>query len=420
VLDAGSPGGTSEVAALMRIAYDTTVLSSHRHSGVYIYTYCLLQALLEMDGTNTYQLVQHNAYSSRPFDYSQFASERVIPVLVGGAPSSSPQDAGTVHKLRGIYKLAPYVVNQPLLHELALRWQERAVRRALKADIVHASEYFFPRHRGRASVVTIHDITTVLFPQFHTRADIHIHQRKLAFARDHADAVIAVSEASKRDLVEHVNVPEQRIVVIPEAARPIFTELPPPGHRERMQATYGIARPYLLFVGSLEPRKNLERLLDAYAQVVAEGAAGDTMLVVVGARGWHDAGIVDRLRQERLASRVRWLGFIPDENLQDLYTGAECLVYPSLYEGFGLPILEAMASGCPVITSTTSSMPEVAGDAALLVDPQNTGEIAEALARLLRDETLRTHLATVGRQRTSQYSWRRVATDTLRIYETVG
>jgi len=217
-----------------------------------------------------------------------------------------------------------------------------------------------------------------------------------------AAALLCNSQATRRDLVARFPAAADRASVIAFAADARFLAARPD---PAVAARHGLERPYVLAVGTLEPRKNLERLIAAW-----EGLPDTHTLALVGPRGWDDESIVAAARR---AGDVRLLGRVSDEDLATLYAGAACFAYPSLYEGFGLPVLEAMAAGAPVLTSNVSSLPEVAGDAALLVDPLDTGVIREGLARLLTDPALGQDLRARGRARAAQFSWDRTASETL-------
>jgi glycosyltransferase involved in cell wall biosynthesis len=224
-----------------------------------------------------------------------------------------------------------------------------------------------------------------------------------------AASLLCISEATRADLVARFPATVPRACVVPLAAdADFFAAQPDPATNER----HGLDRPYVLAVGTLEPRKNLERLVAAW-----EGLADTHTLALVGPRGWDDETIVAAARR---AGDVRLLGHVSDADLAALYAGADCFAYPSLYEGFGLPVLEAMAAGAPVLTSNVSSLPEVAGDAALLVDPRDSDAIRAGLARLLGDGALRAGLRARGRARAAQYSWDRTAAEMLRALEAIS
>jgi glycosyltransferase involved in cell wall biosynthesis len=240
-----------------------------------------------------------------------------------------------------------------------------------------------------------------------------------------ADRIFAVSGATRDDLTRVLRVPDEKVVVIHEAVGAEFAvradELAVDGVIRR----YGLRRPYCLFVGNLEPRKNLSRLIEAFGLLRARagwGAAGapPPQLVLAGTRGWLYNGIFADVATRGGVADIVFTGYVPAADLPALYAGAACFVFPSLYEGFGLPVLEAMASGAPVVASRVGAIPEVAGDAALLVDARRPQELAEAIATVLTDRTLRDRLVIRGRARARQFTWETVARQTLAVYEDVG
>jgi glycosyltransferase involved in cell wall biosynthesis len=228
-----------------------------------------------------------------------------------------------------------------------------------------------------------------------------------------ATHIIAVSEQSKRDVGDAYGIVPGKVTVIHEAADPRFR----PQAAEAVaavRARYGLPGRYLLFVSTIEPRKNLPRLLEAFERVHAAGLTD--ALVIVGKRGWLYEDFFAALERSPVREAVLLPGFVPDVDLPAVYAGAQALAFPSLYEGFGLPVLEAMACGTPVVCSNTSSLPEVAGDAALLVDPGDTDAIAEALGCLLTDPGLSQELRARGLEQAGRFSWHRAACETLDVY----
>jgi glycosyltransferase involved in cell wall biosynthesis len=253
------------------------------------------------------------------------------------------------------------------------------------ADVLHCPTYRAPLRCRTPVVVTVHDLAVFRFPEAF-RPWTRTYSRSLVPRVVRAAArVIAVSEFTKREVVELLGVPADRVAVVPNAVDPVFSPDGP-----------AAAGDYVLAVGTLEPRKNLARLAEAAERVGVE-------LRVVGARGW---GRVE------LPGSVRWLGELPDEELAALYRGARCLAYPSLYEGFGIPVLEAMACGCAVVTSAGGACEEVAGGAAVLVDPLDVASIAEGIERA--------HDGAAGIQRAAQFSWQRSAAATASVYRTAA
>ncbi len=266
------------------------------------------------------------------------------------------------------------------------------------------------------SVVTIHDLGYLSFPEAHTarrRLELHLTTRwSLRAAR----RVIAISQATKDDLVRHYGADPARVSVVHHGLSPDFRPVEDPGAIAAARARHGLAGPYLLYVGTVQPRKNLERLIEAFALALGEASElPDLTLAIAGRRGWLTEAIERRARELGIEGRVRFLGYLPDEELPALLSGATAFVFPSLYEGFGMPVLEAMACGAPVLTANSSSLPEVAGDAALLVDPRDTHAIAAGLRRLVQDEALRAELRARGLAHAAGFTWERCARETLAV-----
>jgi glycosyltransferase involved in cell wall biosynthesis len=277
-------------------------------------------------------------------------------------------------------------------------------------DLVHATSAAVPPARGTPLVATVHDLAFRHYPDAYPAAGRRYHERSARIVADEAVRVLVPSEATARDLAELYGVDRGRVTITP-----LGVEVPAEPDRagaEKLLRDLGVRGSFLLAVGTLEPRKNLPRLLDAFGEVV--GQLPDHWLVVVGPVGWGP-----RLRPTWDSVRVKLAGPVGDRLLHALYRLADGLAYPSLYEGFGLPVLEAMANGIPVLTSDRSSLPEVAGDAALLVDPLDRAAIAAGLVRLAGDAALRRRLVDAGRRRAAAFTWRATAAATWSTYHEV-
>ena len=264
------------------------------------------------------------------------------------------------------------------------------------------------------TVVTIHDVGYRAFPETHTarrRLELELTTRWSLRAARH---VITISHATKRDLINWYGADPNRITVTHLGCSSIFTPPADPQVVAAVTAHYGLGqRPYLLYIGTVQPRKNLSRVIDALALTIAAGY--DLDLVIAGKRGWLSEPIERRAGELGIANRVHFTGFVADADLPALLAGALAFVFPSLYEGFGMPVVEAMACGTPVITSTSSSLPEIAGDAALLVDPLDTNAIAAAIMRLSDDQDLRATLRQRGLARAHLFNWETCARQTLAV-----
>ena len=292
--------------------------------------------------------------------------------------------------------------------------------RQLRTDVYHGTAVFLPHVKlGYRTVVTIHDLVSFLFPETVPRKYSLYMRLMTRLAARSADRIIAVSHATKTDLERTLHVPASKIVVIHEAVGPEFARPLAPGAVTEVVQRYGLRPPYCLFVGNLEPRKNLPGLIEAFAEVRRRLATTThpPQLVLAGTRAWLHSPIFRAVDAHGLGDDVVFTDYVPAADLPALYAGATCFVFPSLYEGFGLPVLEAMAAGAPVVAARAGSIPEVAGDAALLVDARVPGELATAIETLLTDAGLRDRLVARGRARAATFDWESVARQTLAVYD---
>jgi glycosyltransferase involved in cell wall biosynthesis len=283
-------------------------------------------------------------------------------------------------------------------------------------ELFHATEHLLLPLRGCPTVFTVHDLIFHLFPQHHKRLNRWYLNAAVPLYCRRADAIICVSKHSKADLVRAWGIDPTKIHVVYEAADPCFGPVSP----ERMVAVrtrYGLPERYLLTVGTIEPRKNLSRLLDALALLRRQG--DDVRLVIVGGMGWLYHDFLAQLESFEHRHAVVRPGFVPDADLPAVYSGATLTVLASLYEGFGLPILESMACGTPVVSSRASSLPELGGEAARYFDPQNVGEMAAVIGEVWHDGELRQEMSQRGLAQAAQFSWARAAQETMRVYELV-
>lgn len=264
-------------------------------------------------------------------------------------------------------------------------------------DIFHASNWVLPRCQAPI-IATIHDLTFIKYPEEHVPYYVKAHQRHLNRAKKYAQAIIAVSQATKKDLIEQ-GISSEKIHVVYEAPSAIFKPTKTPGFKEK----YQLNKPFILSVGTQEPRKNLGRLIQAWQPLQRQFD-----LVIVGKFGWGEAAHPN--------PGIKLLGFVPDEALAELYSNAAVFVYPSLYEGFGLPVAEALSCGCPVVTSNCSSLPEVGGPVAIYVDPKSITAITQGIKQALVQAP---KLRQLGLVQAKRFSWEKTAKETLKIYQEV-
>lgn len=287
-------------------------------------------------------------------------------------------------------------------------------------DLFHAPHYVLPPLVPCRSVVTIHDCIHLIFPQYLPNRIAYAYAKaSLWTAARRAERVLTVSETSKADIIRYCGVPADRVVVTPNAIDARFLEAPPEENLRNTRERYQLDGPFILYVGNIKPHKNLERLIESFHLVRREGFDG-LKLLIIGDQISRYPRLRRAVDRHRLHKHVRFLGFVPDDTLASLYRLATVFAFPSLYEGFGLPPLEAMASGTPVVAANTSSLPEVLGDAALLVDPYSPESMAEGLLQVLTDEALRARLTERGLARARTFSWEASVRRVREVYEEVG
>jgi glycosyltransferase involved in cell wall biosynthesis len=287
------------------------------------------------------------------------------------------------------------------------------------ADLFHAPHYVLPPLTPCRSVVTIHDCIHLRFPQYLPNRLGYAYARSSLWVAAHRSArVLTVSEASKRDILRYFGIPESKVTVIYNAIDERFNEEPPADEVMRVRERYQLNDPFVLYAGNIKPHKNLERLIEAF-HIIRRGELESVKLLIIGDEISKYAALRRTVHRYKLHKHVRFFGFVPDATLAILYRLARVFVFPSLYEGFGLPPLEAMASGTPVITSNVSSLPEVVGDAAMLIDPYEPDAIAGAMRRVLADDRLRDDMRERGLARVREFSWDRSVRRVREIYDEV-
>jgi len=374
--------------APLRIAIDVRQI---RDFGVGTYIRNLVQALAAADSVNQYILA---------------TSEPDIPEFAG---------------LPGNFQFALYTPPRRKIWEnFSYGW----FLRGLHADLIHMPLNQIPFFMPRPYVVTIHDVSTFLFGSHSgLRENIRLFRFRRGLLR--ARCVIAVSEATRRDVENLLGIPQERLRLVYSAPDPRFLAPPPPQEDiQRLLERYQIRQPYLLYAGRIRPHKNVPRLIEAFAVVRNDlekhPAYRDLRLIIIGDEISRHPEVRRAVVQTRNQHVVRFLGFVPFETLRTFYAAADLFVFPSLYEGFGLPPLEAMATGTPVVTTSVSSLPEVVGNAAMLVNPENVFDIARGIREVLLDPALRQRLITAGSEQARRFSWLRTAHDVLEVYKSVA
>ena len=284
------------------------------------------------------------------------------------------------------------------------------------AELFHSTEHLLLPLRGVPTVLTVHDLIFKLFPEYHKRLNYWYLNRAMPLYVERASAIIAVSEATKRDLVKFYHVDPAKVTVVYEAAATHFKP-PSPAGIDHVRRTYDLPGRFLLHLSTIEPRKNLMRLLDAFR--LLRTSFPDLHLLLAGGRGWLYDDFFARVETEGWRGVVRPLGWVPDADLPAIIGAAALAVQPSLYEGFGLPILEHMACGQVVAASDSSSHPEVGGEAAAYFDPMNVDDMAAVISRLLTDEDEYRRRQMAGREQAARFSWERAARETAAVYQSL-
>ena len=364
----------------MRIAIDARKL---RDYGIGTYVRNLLRHLARIDQATEYVVLCHETDRETVGELGE--NFRAVPE---GAPGYSLREQVTV---------------------------PRDLRRE-RADLFHAPHYVLPTLTPCRSVVTIHDCIHLRFPQYLHRLGYTYARASLWMAAHRSNRIVTVSEASKRDILSYFNVPPGKIDVIYNGIDERFSTPPPEEDVARVRERYQLNDPFILYAGNVKPHKNIERTIEAFHLLRRNSEFEQVKLLIIGDEIAKYAALRHAVHRHKLHKYVRFFGFVPDRTLAILYRLSAVFVFPSLYEGFGLPPLEAMASGTPVITSNVSSLPEVVGDAALLVDPLQPEAIAEAMRRVLTDPALRRDMAARGLERARHFSWDRSIRRVREIY----
>lgn len=380
----------------MKIGIDISQIV-YEGTGVAVYTRSLVEALLGVDRENEYVLFGSSLRNRRPLN------EFVKKLGVGN--------------IRKKFSVLPPKLLEFLWNGIHILPVENFTG---EIDVWHSSDWLEPPTRQAKRVTTIHDLTVFKYPEAFTPRGGHDivenQKRKLHFVKHYSDLVIAVSESTKKDIIEVLGMPEKKIKVIYEAAGRNYFQRSAEAV-ETVKKKFQIEGNFLLCVGTREPRKNLETAILASAEIA--GANKDLCLVIAGKYGWGEESLKVRMQSSKLGQRVKILGFVEEEDLACLYSGATAFIYPSFYEGFGLPILEAMACGCPVITSDLGAMKEIAGEAALLTDPESVESLAGAISRVCRSKKLQEELKVKGLKRVGEFSWEKTALQTLELYRSL-
>lgn len=372
----------------MLIGIDASRAVIAQRTGTEVYSLHLIRSLIKLDAAHRFRLY----FNARP-------PERLFPVRPGDEQRVIPFPRLWTH-----LRLSAEVLVHP-------------------PDVLFVPAHVLPLIHPRRSVVTIHDLGHRYHPETHTVSQLRYLEWSTRFHVRTAAHLLTDSQATRDDLARLYGADPARMTVAYLGVDPALARVDDPATVAAVKARCGISGPYLLYVGTLQPRKNLVRLIEAFVRLIARdesGVTADLQLVLVGKRGWMDEPIQSRARELGIEGRVVLPGYVPQADLPALYSGAAVFCMPSLYEGFCMPVLEAMACGVPVACSRTSSLPEVVQDAAIMFEPEDVEGMAAAMGALLADEPLRIHLVTRGTERVKNFSWRRCAWQVLDVLEQVA
>jgi glycosyltransferase involved in cell wall biosynthesis len=381
----------------MRIGIDYTA-AVRQGGGIGRYTRSLVGALARLDVENEYRLF----YAS------------------GGLESGHPR--AELARMPESFRARPVPLSDRWLN---IAWQRLRLPVPLqlvtgRLDLFHSPDFVLP-HVGRTpAILTVHDLSFLRVPWFFVPGFREYLEKAVTRAVGRATHILADSESTRRDMIELMAVDDERVSVVYPGVDAGFQETHDPEELQRVRRRYDLPERFILGLGTLQPRKNFDGLVNAFGLLLSRGkdepGIDGLHLVIVGGKGWMFEDIHGLVRKQGLEERVHFAGFVDDSDLPALYSLSLVFAFPSWYEGFGIPVLEAMACGTPVVAADNSSLPEAVGEAGVLVDAASNGDLADALARLLSDLELRRRLAVAGRQQAQRFTWERAAEQVLGIY----
>jgi glycosyltransferase involved in cell wall biosynthesis len=375
----------------MNIAIDATSIPRNK-TGVGVYLVNLINEISNLDANNSYYIfVQSDDVDSFNIEKDNFHL-----IIIDS------------NKYRKVF--------------LRLFWEQIILPKKLKEydiDILHSPHYTSPVFTKVSRVVTFHDMTFYTLPKVHTFFKRLLFKIYMKISSKIADKIVTVSESTAKDVEKILDVSSNKTCVTYNAKKDMYKPINNQENIVEVCSKYNIRDNYVLFVGTLEPRKNIKTLIKSYSKLIKE-INKEIKLVVVGKKGWMYKEIFELMRSLGIDNQVIFTGFADLEDLPYLYNGAEVFVYPSIYEGFGIPVLEAISCGTPTITSNVSSMPEVIGDAGITVNPNDVDELKDAIKRIIEDDDLKEQFRKQGIEQAKKFTWKNCAKDTLQVYKKIN
>ena len=383
---------------MFKICLDATPIRE-KPSGVGVYTFNLIKALDQLQASEDFKLDIYFQPTFKNWLSRNFSPNELI-------QSYSPYCL-----------LIPVTVTSTLIKfpNPLLAYFSRSLDRP---DVVHGTDHFVYPNLTSRNIMTIHDLTFVKYPDY-VPTIVKTYLDRIKNCLKFTDAIITFSENTKRDLVELLKIDPDKIYVTYQASRYHIDYLTKQQIEElKVSFSYDFNKPYFLFVSTLEPRKNVIGLIQAF-NYLKQNYKIEHQLVLIGQTGWKYQPILDMINQSPYRTEIHHLNYLSDDLVALFYSQAEAFIYPSFYEGFGLPVLEAMTLGAPMITSNGSSLPEITGDSALLINPNHSMELADAMLNIVRDRVLRDNLIFKGKEQANKFSWKKTAQATLNVYRSV-
>lgn len=328
-----------------------------------------------------------------------------------------PKDIEALHCIKEICSLLPYGAYKRLWNYIPVRYDQLFDG---QADITHFFNFLVPPKINGKVVNTIHDLTFLLYPETMDKRNLKFLKNNIQNSVNRPDKIITISENSKKEIIEYLGIDKQKIEIIyPGVDYERYHQVHDAMTIAKVRDKYRLPKQYILYMGTLEPRKNIVRIVEAFNKLKQNTYKSEIKLVLAGRKGWHYEPIFSKIQALGLEQEVIFTDYVAEEDKPIIYSEAKVFVFPSLYEGFGIPVLEAMASSVPVITSNGSSLPEVAGDAGVLVNPMNTEDIASAMYKLIEDERYARGCTERGSVQAQKYNWENSARRLYEVYQNI-